>query len=816
LGPESACGAREGSILPLRDLRDIERQPKRAVDDARAQTALAEAAGRAIAAVFQATLGAALPRSAVLAVGEFARGELLPRSPADILILLAAAPDPAVRDAALAEFNRILRRGGMEPAPVVRTIPECLDAGDASLDFTIRLMDRRLLAGDRATHSALEERWPAFQARHAARISQRLCQAARARHAVWHDTFRHLRPNLMETPGGILDLRMLDLLGRLYPERPESGVAFEEAARFFRLTRFSLRCCCGGDGDLLDDAAQERLAAPRGSRLEWMREYYRHARAVSAAARRALGAGEKSQSSLLDSFRDYRARLSNDEFTVSRERLLLRHPRLETDPGMAFRMLEYVARHGIAPSPETERRLELAAHAIAAWVRERRPFWPVLREILGLPSAALAFRVMIDAGLMSAVAPEWALIEDLPVFDQDRKYTVDEHTLAAIEALSVLRNGGDGPRRNLAALSGEIDCPALVACALALHNLDTAEPGGRLARQVLDRLQPPAPERAEIEFLIASRHELLTAAARDPDDPAVVRHLAARLGTVERLKMLAAMSFATLCALNLDADAAAGRMERLWRAYEGVRRELTRELGAVRIADAPAGLPGLAEVVRGFPTRYLRARSAAELAAHLELFELSRPTGVAARLDSAEGGYRVTVIARDRPYLFASLAGAISSFGFNILKAEAFANSRGIILDTFVFADPRRILQLNPPESERLTDLIQRVALGKTDVQRLMRGLTQPEARKRPAPPEVRFDSEASDSATLVEIRADDRPGLLYSLAMAFSTANCNIDVVLIDTQRHRAIDVFYVAHEGRKLTPELQARIEQELLAAC
>jgi [protein-PII] uridylyltransferase len=496
---------------------------------------------------------------------------------------------------------------------------------------------------------------------------------------------------------------------------------------------------------------------------------------------------------------------------------LLRHPRLESDPGMAFRMLEYVARHGIAPSPETERRLESAAHAIAGWARERRPFWPVLREILGLPSAALAFRVMVDAGLMTAVVPEWARIEDLPVFDPDRKYTVDEHTLAAIEALTVLRNGGDGPRRNFAALSGEIDSPALVACALTLHDLEKAEPGGSLARQALDRLQPPAAERAEIEFLIANQRELSTAATGpDLDDPSAARQFAGRVGTVERLKMLAVMSCANLCALDLDADAAAGRTERLWRAYEAARRELTRELGTVRVAEAPAGLPGLAEVVKGFPARYLRARSAADLAAHIELFELSRPTGVAARLEPAEGGYRVTVIARDRPYLFASFAGVISSFGFNILKAEAFANTRGIILDTFVFADPRRTLQMNPPESERLTGQIQRVALGKTDVQRLMHGLTQPEARKRPAPPEIRFDSEASDTATLVEIRADDRPGLLYSLAMAFSTANCNIDVVLIDTQRHRAIDVFYVAHEGRKLTPELQVRIEQKLLAAC
>ena len=802
----------------LSECRAIEQEFLSTADAESAHRKLAVAADRAVAAAFQATLGPAFPSAAVFAVGEFGRAELVPRSGADILILLDAPADSKAWNGALADFHRSLSQAGLEPAAVVRTLPECLDAGDANLDFTTKLMDRSFLAGDDIVRSALEARWPAFLARHASRISQRLCRIARARHVAWQDTFRHLRPDLMESPGGILDLRALDWLSQLYPERPESGVAFQEAARLFRLLRFFLRC--RGGRDLLDDEAQEYLAAlpaPRRSRAEWMREYYLHARTVARAARRALDASEKSESSLLDNFRDYRARLSNDEFTVSRERLLLRHPRLDTDPAMAFRMIEYVARHGIPPAPETERRLESAAPAVAAWLRGQRPMWPLLRTILGLPSAALALRVLIDAGLMTAVIPEWARIEDLPALDPDRKFTVDEHALFTLEALAALRAGGDGVQRRFADLAGALDNPALVACALALHDLEIAEPEGDLPRQALDRLQLPDPDRADVQFLIDNHRELRAAAAgRDLDDSAVARHLAERIGTVERLTMLAVMSCADLCALNLDASALAWRIDQLWRAYEVTRRELTRELETHRIADAPADLPGLAEFVKGFPARYLRSRSAADLAAHIELFELSRPTGAAARLEPAEGGYKITVVARDRPYLFASFAGAVSSFGLNILKAEAYANTRGIILDTFAFADPQRILQLNPPETERLTDLIRRVAVGKIDAQRLMRGRTVPATRKRSAPPEVRFDSEACDAATLVEIRADDRPGLLYSLAMAFSTSNCNIDVVLIDTQRHRAIDVFYVAYEGHKLTPEIQTRIEEKLLSAC
>ena len=127
------------------------------------------------------------------------------------------------------------------------------------------------------------------------------------------------------------------------------------------------------------------------------------------------------------------------------------------------------------------------------------------------------------------------------------------------------------------------------------------------------------------------------------------------------------------------------------------------------------------------------------------------------------------------------------------------------------------MLQLNPTEADRLRDLIQRIALGKTDAQRLMRGRTLPEAGKRAAtPPQVRFDSEACPTATLVEIETEDRPGLLYSLATVFSSSACNIDVVLVDTKGHRAIDVFYVAQQGGKLSPEMQARLKERLLAVC
>ena len=142
----------------------------------------------------------------------------------------------------------------------------------------------------------------------------------------------------------------------------------------------------------------------------------------------------------------------------------------------------------------------------------------------------------------------------------------------------------------------------------------------------------------------------------------------------------------------------------------------------------------------------------------------------------------------------------------DILKAEAFSNVKGVILDTFVFADPKRTLELNPPELERLQETLERVALGKLDIDALLRSRPAPaRPKRRTIRPGVHFDSEACETATLVEIIAEDRPRLLYDLAAAISSSGCNIDVVLIDTEGHKAIDVFYVASDGKKLTPDLE-----------
>jgi [protein-PII] uridylyltransferase len=790
---------------------DIEQEFLNTGDAAAVLSKLTDACDGIVAEAFRTAIEPHLARpSAMLAVGASGRRETFPYSGTDMILLVEQAPESEP----LKEFARLLWEAGLRLNLTARTIAECLDAHEKNLDLAADLLDLRFLAGDANLHARLQGKLPAVVAKHAHDLSERLAQIARTRHARYRNTCRHLEPDVKEGPGGIRDLGLIEWLTKLNPHHEPPDARVQDAAAVVSAARCFLHFHAGRDANVLDFEAQESLEqqpfAHGRAPAEWMRQFYRSARVIFREVHWVFDAAEKGHGSLIDNFREYRTRLSNGEFTVSRDRLLLRSPsELESDPDSILRLAEFVARHGVLPAGETARRLEAARPAFAAWCAESRPLWPTLKTILSSPHAGMALRTLEDAGLLTALFPEWAALEDATLQQPVRQFTADEHTLSAMEAVAALSAETDPARQRIREVLAEIDDPAVLMIAILLHLL----PGAGTA---LARIQMPADNRAAVAFLIEHQHDLDEAmTARDVDDPATVRQLADRAGTAERLRMLTVFTYASIAAANPE-GMPPWRLERLSKTYSLTKQELTRELETERIEQVPEDLAGRADFIKGFPMRYLRARSAADIQQHVQLYEQSRPTGAAVRLEEFEGAYRLIVVARDRPFLFASLAGAISSFGLDILKAEAFANQKGVVLDTFVFADPKRMLQLNPSEMERLSDLLQRVALGKTDARRLMRNPPVPEHRKRATPAQVQFDSDSCDSATLVEVVTEDRPGLLYSLASVFSSNACNIDVVLIDTKGRRAIDVFYVAHEGHKLTGELQEILRQKLLAAC
>lgn len=754
---------------------------------------------RQVLAAFDLTI-AKRPASglALVAVGGYGRKELFPQADVNLLLLTASEEATPARDS-LAEFLQQLWDGGIRPSHSVHTVAECTVEHTGNAELTISLLDRRFLAGDQAVFQALADRFQPFLAKRGGAIAQQLAGLAEGRRAKFQNTIYHLEPNVKDAPGGLRDLQTTRWLTQI---EPQQGLPpLEGALGFLAGVRIRLHELSGRDQNVLTFESQDALAEHPAA---LMREYYRHARIVDRAVRQAIEAATEKSGTLLGRFHEWRARLSTSEFTVSREKVLLRAPKAPED----LSLYEFTARHQLRLAPDTVERLQ-GVTPKAGWAEWKR--------LLSLPRPTAGLRAMQDSGALAGALPEWSNIECLVVRDFYHRYTVDEHTLVAIGALEQIADA------RFSELMGEIEDPALVRFALMLHDIakgsgrDHSQAAVEVAHKVMDRMGTPETDRATVEFLI-ERHLDMSGVmtSRDLHDGATARALAERIGTIERLKLLTMLTYADITAVNPQAMTP-WRLEQLWRVYLLAHGELTKELESERIHSAAGVPPERAEFLEGLPVRYLRTHTQAEIDIHYALSRQLESRAVAIEIQSERGFYRLTLLTKDRPALFASVAGAIASFGLNILKAEAFANARGIVVDTFTFSDPHRTLDLNPTEVDRLRGVVRKVLEGKQEADRLLRSRPKPLLPSRARlKPRVTVKNDISESATLVEIVAEDRPGLLYDLTRVISETGCNIAVVLIDTEAHKALDVFYLTYQGRKLDAPVEEQLKAGLLAAC
>src|SRR3984885_11260538 len=792
---------------------------------------------------------------ALVATGGFGRGWLFPYSDIDLLFLFADRSGEQAHKGEIQRFSQELWDLKLRLSPASRTLAECDRFDPDNTEFTISLLDCRFLTGDRELFARLHDKVvPKLVSRESKPLLQGLAGVTRERHGKFGHTVFHLEPNLKETPGGLRDcnvaswLALVSAMSKLgdWPDssslRAPVRKQLEAALEFLMAARCFLHFRHGRDDNALSWEAQDEAAARKIgvfdaaeiTAADWMRIYFGHARAVQRAVLQLMEEIPESWSALRRQFQGWRSRPSHPDFSVVDGLIFLQQSSSLEDPEMLLRLFHFMAHHGLRLSAPTEHRIEQALPALAVTPPRGAELWLYLQETLLQPHAAEALRAMHSLRLLTLLLPELKPIDSLVVRDFYHRFTVDEHSILAIESLHRLKESRSEWDRRYAELLGELEDPELLYLALLLHDTGKGVPGNNhveasveIAGRCLDRLDVDPGERAMVLFLIANHLEMSAQLRRDIFNLETVAAFAEKVGTPERLKMLCLLTYADIKAVNPEA-LTPWKAENVWQLYISSANYLNRSADHRVHGDVSneklARLRSLAPVmgakfrdfVEGFPQRYLLVPSAEEVMRHMELAEHLGHDVVQVDLKRGRHWYELTLVTKDRPSLFATLTGVLAAWGMNIVKANAFSNQAGIVVDSLYFTDRFRTLELNLSEWERFKQSVTEVLLGEADLERMLRDRQRSEksiATKVKVETRIEFDDACSSSSTLVQVIAQDRPRLLHRIASCLSEQECNIEIALIDTEGQMAIDAFYLTSKGGKLTPQHCKQVEKALV---
>ncbi|WP_299441692.1 [protein-PII] uridylyltransferase [uncultured Phycicoccus sp.] len=744
-----------------------------------------------------ATGGAPLEGVALAAVGSLGRADAGPLSDYDLVLLHSERSLPARELTALAD--RIwypIWDAGVRLDHSVRTVTQCRQVAAADLTAAVGLLDLAPLAGDEqvvaAARSTVAHDWRG----NARKRLPQLVEALAGRHSRQGDLAQSIEPELKEAHGGLRDMTVLSALAEAWlADRPHGGV--DAAYELLLDVRDAVHVVTGRGRDRLGredhDAVAALLGYPDADDL---------LTAVSGAGRligyalsgtvRRAGQAQRARALRVGPRRPQMTPLGHGLFVSDGEVVLGSSRLAETDAGMALRAGIVAARAGMPIAPATLENL-------AASVPDLPTPWPApARDLLGDllaagPGLVTVWEGLDQVGIIERWLPEWAAVRSRPQRSAVHRHTVDRHLVE-----TVVRAAG---------LVRRTSRPDLLLVAALLHDIgkvrdahDHSVTGAESTRAITTRWGFPP---QDVEVLVTLVREHLTvielATRRDHQDPATVD---AAIGAVGGDREV----FEILLALT-EADAsAAGPL-----AWTDWRSTLLEQLAAaVRTRlDAPRPVPGEPPVPVAAST------------AHLEpgLAEAVRSGEPRVRVVSGGGSHRLDIVDLDRVGLFADTAGLLAAEGHTV-RTAILRTVDGIAADEWHVESPSGAV----PDPDRIVRGLRRLARGdRGPLQTLDRRrahLARPSGESgvgSPGQARALVVPGASTDATVLEVRAQDRPGLLHELGTAFARAGMSVRSAHIATYAGQTLDTFYLTGaDGRPLPPPRVAQAVSLVIDTC
>ena len=824
------------------------------------------------------------------AVGGFGRELLGWRSDLDVWFITEAAAQDI--QTAVEAVLYPLWDAGVSIGHQVINLSEVMAAAAHDLPTATALLDFRSLAGDESLFLKLHERAYAsvFSEANLPEFLAQLEAQADARHGRFGDSVYLLEPDVKNGSGGLRDLDLalwsararwrtnqvaqLEKLGILGERDAEE---LEVAADFLWTVRNHLHRLANRRSDRLTFAEQELIAEAMqyrgrislavnaspaqeiGPMVEaFMSDYYRHARAIMRGYGQILGRAKRRMRG-----RSAREIDLGQGMVQCNDGVGIRESvELSADPALALRLYATAVARDLSVLARSRDRVARAA-ADADFAAALRGNVEARELFVKLATARCLARFrngsilgeLHDVGLLVAMIPEFAPVVGRVHHDLYHVYTVDVHSVAAVDRLRALLRGELSREHPLACeLAGQLKRPAMLCLATLLHDVgkaigatDHSRRGAVMARAILDRLALP-PQDIDAACHLIEKHLVMyrVAVRRDLEDPTAIaefaREVQGRDGLLD-LYLLTVADLATTSPTSLT-KWKARMLDALYRASDALLSGNAAP-NAARIArvhqqvrehwrgDEDAAF--LSEYLATMPERYLLSNTPAEIAAHARVAKRLGKTAVSAalvpsrHLDVAElcvvtesrPQAGLFVVTHDRPGLLAAITAAITACRLEIHAAQIHSRqlpSGGAqAVDLFWVRSARGSEGVRDvlPKLER--DLEQ-VITGRIAAKDLLRARHSSPWSERPVPSvstEIMFHQHASAEHSVIEVLTKDRPGLLFTLAQALHELGMTIAVAKVNTEGSRASDVFYVTEaDGKKLAgSERIQRVRERLL---